>query len=84
MEYIAWSTENFESCGITILAVADSPSLAASEGRKRLPAVIADIRDDTWHKNFRVHSKTALVRQVGKRAYGAARDRWLWGLEAEP
>lgn len=74
--YIAYSTENYELCGITVLALADAAALAEAEGRKMLPGG-SDMRADTWRKNFCVQSESALRRRIGRAAVDVAIDIYL-------
>lgn len=74
--YVAYSTENFQTNGITILALADTGSAADEQGRSMLPAS-GDMRADTWRKNFAVLSETELKRRIGQKRYDVALDRFL-------
>ena len=67
--YYAISSENVERNGWTILARADSPDTALHSAAGDDVLLGTDIIADTWRKNLRVVSKTALLRLVGRARY---------------
>lgn len=74
--YVAFSTENLEMNGISILALADTAGEADERGRKELPGG-TDMRATTWLRNFAVRSESALKATIGSARYEQALDVFL-------
>lgn len=63
MTYVALSTENFQMCGFTVLAVEATRLKAEATAETRLGKMVpGDFRSCTWHKNMRIVSKSEAMK----------------------
>ena len=77
MTYVALSTENFQMCGFTVLAVESSEAEAEAAAETRLGKLVpGDFRSSTWHKNLRIISKSEAMKRgwINRNTWGDVLD----------
>ena len=73
MTSLALSTEHFQMCGFTVLAVENSKAEAEAAAEMRLGKMVpGDFRSCTWHKNMRIVSKSEAMKRgwINRRTWG--------------